>query len=104
MGWGVGCMDVQCCTFNKMFKYGRLDIFHISSEFHFLDDMFTNFGFRLASSSCYQKTTSYHGVLIGRRQVSYVVVLFILCWHLDQVDGVDIKRIQRLVVAISGKL
>ena len=101
MGWGVGCMDVQCCTFNKMFKYGRLDIFHISSEFHFLDDMFTNFGFRLASSSCYQKTTSYHGVLIGRRQVSQNVIL---CWHLDQVDGVDIKRIQRLVVAISGKL
>ena len=94
-------MDVQCCTFNKMFKYGRLDIFHISSEFHFLDDMFTNFGFRLASSSCYQKTTSYHGVLIGRRQVSQNVIL---CWHLDQVDGVDIKRIQRLVVAISGKL
>ena len=41
------------------------------------------------------------------RKEAGIADFFVLCcqrWHLDQVDGVDIKRIQRLVVAISGKL
>ena len=51
MRLGVGCMDQQCCAFIKISKYVITDIFYICLEYQFLDNIFTNLGFRIYRSS-----------------------------------------------------